>query len=174
MSVSALRPLLAAPACSLVALLMIAPNVAADLTIDAKQGSAYDIYTHGSSSLSAPQNTTIASLWGGYIVDWQAPSGMAMQQVTGYTVYRVPGPSTGGGIQTFHLPARSTAVYDRPGDGTYIYLVTATFAGASVMESVPGYPLTTRDTNYPHCHVVGIYYSAPYYDTGIDCLFPLP
>jgi hypothetical protein len=165
------RPL-AILACSLLTLVVAAPGAAADLTVDTRPGQTYSIYTHGSSTLAAPQNTSIAPAWGGYVIDWQPPTSLAGQEVTGYTLYRIPGPVTGGDIQVTRLPARWTVTYDRPGDGTYVYLVTAVFANSA--ESVPGAPLSTRDTNYPHCNVVGIYPSPPYYDTHYDCLFPLP
>jgi hypothetical protein len=154
----------------LLVLLLAAPSAAADLTVDTKSGSAFDVYTHGSSTLSAPQNTTITPTWGGYLIDWTAPSSLSGQQVTGYTLYRLPAPGTAGEMAVTYLSSRWTATYDRPGAGTYVYFVTATFGN---LESVPGRAVSTQDTNYPHCNVVGIYVSPPYYDTHFDCLFPL-
>jgi hypothetical protein len=170
---TALRPLLAAPACSLVVLLLVAPSVAADLAVDTQSGPQYDIYTHGSSSLAAPRNTTILPVWGGYVVDWQTPSALAGQEVAGYTIYRLPAPGTEGSLVVTHLSPRQTAYYDRPGSGTYVYFVTAVFSGVGA-ESVPSQPVSTRDTNYPHCNVVGVYVRPPFYDTHIGCLWPMP
>jgi hypothetical protein len=172
--VAPVRPA-AVSGCILALLLLVVPSVGADLTLSVyRTATSTDIYAAGASTLAAPQNTTIAFKLNGYVVSWQPPVGVSGQQVTGYTVYRVPGPATGGAIQTTSVGPRWTLLYDRPGDGTYIYLVTAMFSNDPMAESVPGQPVSTRDGNYPHCNVVGVYFSAPYYDSHLDCLFPLP
>ena len=173
----AVRPALVAPLCCLLLLLALAPPASADLTVDTAQGTAaFDVYARGSSNLAAPQNTTIHQFWHGYVLDWNAPSLLPGQELSGYNLYRVPGPSTGGQVQVTHLQPRWTATYDAPGDGTYIYFVTAVLKGPASPESVPGNPVSSPDagTNYPHCNVVSVFTSAPYYDTHIGCLFPLP
>ncbi|HUR61227.1 MAG TPA: hypothetical protein VM286_02530 [Candidatus Thermoplasmatota archaeon] len=158
----------------LVLLVASAPLAAADLTVTYDQGSARNIYASGASSLNAPQNTTIYDVWGGYVIDWNPPAATPGLTVAGYDLYRIPGPGTPGDVEVSHLGARRSAAYDSAGPGTYIYFVTAVFATAG--ESIPGNPVSTADTggNYPHCGVVGVFTSPPYYDTHIACLFPLP
>lgn len=167
-----LRPLLAGLASGFVLLLLTVPSVAADLRIDTRSGTTYGISTHGSATLAAPQNTSIEAMWGGYLIDWSAPSSVS-DQVVGYTIYRLPAPGTDGALQVFRTNSRATLFYDNPPTGDYVYLVTAVFGNAA--ESVPARPASTLDvaSNYPHCSVVSIYTSPPWYDTNIECLFPL-
>lgn len=171
-----LRTALFVPGCLVLLLAALAAPASADLTVTYDPGTTTDIYARGASSLAAPQNTTIVARWHGYFIDWSAPTAVQGLSVAGYDLYRVPADGTPGDLVVRHLSNRYTAAYDAPGDGTYVYFVTAQFSAPGSPESVPGNPVSTTDaqTNYPHCNVVGIYTNPPFYDSHLACLFPLP
>lgn len=169
-----LRPLVAGSTSLLLALALVAPSAAADLAVTtAVTSNAFHIYTHGSTTPTAPQNLTVRPAWKGYVLNWDPPSSLSPQQVTGYVLYRLPAPGTAGNLTVTHLAPRWTAAYDQPPSGDYVYFVTAQLGGAA--ESLPAPPVSTADavSNYPHCGVVGVYFTPPYYDTNLECLFPL-
>ncbi|HEX2066458.1 MAG TPA: hypothetical protein VHI93_06570 [Candidatus Thermoplasmatota archaeon] len=181
---------------AMVVLLLIAPPASASLLVETHEGATFSIHTHGSTTLAAPRNATIEGHSGGYLIDWQAPTPPAGHELSGYAVYRVPAPGTDGTVEVTELGPRWSVFFDRPDEGTYVYFVTALFGGAS--ESIPSDPVSTLDVsedsqasasggstgeagstsaggwrNYPHCNVVGISPSPPYYDVHLSCLFPI-
>jgi hypothetical protein len=160
---------------ALLVLLLLAapwPTVSADLDVSTTAGRTFDIVTDGSTSVDAPRNLTLLHYpyRSGDVLylDWDAPATPA----DGYTVYRVPGPGATVPQRTFTVGNGHTSAYDYlPGDaGTVVYFVTAQRSGG---ESVPSVPAATVDQYYPHCNVVSVYPSPPYYDEHLSCLFPV-
>lgn len=168
------RRILLPTLCALLVLSTFSPVAQADLTVTVDQATGYSITVEGASSPTAPETTTIQPFRHGYLIDWTAPANASKDEIAGYNVYCAPGPSTGGDIEVFQMSGRRTALYDAPGAGTYVYFVTAVFEGAGSPEGIPGQPVSTADTNYPHCNVASVYFRDPYYDAHLACLFPLP
>ncbi|MES2155315.1 MAG: hypothetical protein V4510_09295 [bacterium] len=162
---------------ALVVSLLAAPTATADLSISVDDSDGYTIDAYGGQSLDAPQNVTITAANAGYRVSWDPPSNVGGLPLTGYTVYRVPGPDQEGQTISIQLNPARTSVHDAWADDadTYVYFVTATYGSAAPSESIPSLPVTNKDVdNYPHCSVASVYTSPPYYDVHVSCLFPLP
>jgi hypothetical protein len=156
------------------ALLLPWPSASADLTVTTSDGQQFTIDTGGATSLDAPQNLSLALHNIAVRLLWDAPVSASPD---GYRVYRVPGPGTNGSTTVFDLDGDRTSFVDRAAaaGSTYVYFVTALFGSDdSQSESVPSPPAATADQAYPHCGVVGIYFTPPYYSTQISCLFPVP
>jgi hypothetical protein len=162
----------------LLMLALFVPIPAAALDVHVDQTSGFDVYANGASSLDAPQNVTIApaATGPGYVVTWSAPQTAGGPGADGYVVYRVPGPNTGGRVKAFEMDENDFSFRDgsASANGTYIYFVTTLHPGKD-QESIPSTPVSSADVSvhYPHCSVVSIYTSPPYYDVHLSCLFPL-
>lgn len=156
---------------------LAAPSVFADLSVSVDTSSGFDIYADGAKNLSAPGNMTIVPVTYGnhdaFRLSWSTPNLLPGQQVTGYTVYRVPGPDSPGSTISVDVSASTTSVVDHwAQDNTFVYFVTATISG--IGESVPSHPVTTEDVAtpmQPKCGVVSVYTTPPYYSVQLSCLF---
>lgn len=154
--------------------LLLVPASSADLGVTVEDNDeGIDIYVEGASSLQAPQNMTITATGRHFRLAWEPPSALATE-VAGYTIYRVPADGDGQAIEV-HLGPQHTTVVDYWAAGRdYVYFVTATLSTiGGHAETVPSMPVSTADVASlgPHCGVVTIYTSPPYYDVHLSCLF---
>jgi hypothetical protein len=154
----------------------LAPAVLASLAVTVDQSQGYDVWASGATSLNAPQNLTITQGDRGPYIQWSPPSSLDGTQLVGYTLYRLPGPDAKGETTTFDLGPGRTGFTDHSAleNNTYVYFITAQYAG-TVGESIPSVPVSSMDfaSPSPHCGVVSIYASPPYYDTHLSCLFSM-